>query len=96
MTDEPTSPSVRLRRGHEVTPWPWVKLRLARAEIETLGSMIDVWNLEHPARLSATIEAEGHRIVFRVSETPEAPLMQWAAHLGAAVSNMRAALGRVC
>ncbi|WP_152485718.1 hypothetical protein [Leucobacter chironomi] len=84
-----------LRRGHEVTPWPWVKLRLARAEIEALTSLIDVWNLEHPTKLSGVIEDEGRRLVFAVSETPCPPLMQWSAHLGMAVSSMRAALDSI-
>lgn len=92
MVFESTSKGLQLRRGQEISAWPWVKMRLARADAETLQTMIDVWNLEHPAKLSGTLEDDGRRAVFAFSEVPTPPLTHWSAHVGSAVAAMRAAL----
>lgn len=92
MLSHSDSTGLQLRRGQELSSWPWVKVRLARSDSEALQTMVDVWNLEHPARLSGTLEDNGRRAVFTVSVVPTPPLTHWSAHVGGAVAAMRAAL----
>lgn len=85
-------PDFRLRRGIEISPWPWMKLRMAQAFGDQLRAELDLWNLEFPATAVGSIENDGCRIAFRLCEAPRPPLVQWSALVGQLVGSLRIAL----
>lgn len=85
-------PDFRLRRGIEISSWPWMKLRMAQAFGDQLRAEIDLWNLEFPATAVGSIEDDGRQIAFRLREAPRPPLVQWSALVGQLVGSLRIAL----
>lgn len=88
MTAEP---KLSLRRGKDLTAWPWIKLRMTVAMLDALAAEIDIWNLEHPFIASPRLSEDRLTIELRVTEVSAPPVIHWAACLGNAIGSLRSA-----
>lgn len=67
-------------------------MRLALMHLDTLSAEIDLWNLEHPTKLTPELSEDQHTVSFAYTELSNPPLMQWSARFGSALTDLRSAL----
>lgn len=87
---KPDQPFV-LRQGEELTTWPWIKMRIARAQVDELSAHIDIWNLEHPFIATPKLSPDRQVVEFRVTECSAPPLTFWSALVGNSIASLRSA-----
>lgn len=84
-------PTLSVRRDIDLTPWPWIKLRMTTAMLDALAADIDIWNLEHPFIATPFLSEDRLTVDLRVTELNTPPIIHWSACLGNAIGGLRSA-----
>ncbi|MFC6706815.1 hypothetical protein [Flexivirga alba] len=85
--DEPLT----VRRGEDLTTWPWIKMRMALGQVDELSAHVDIWNLEHPVVATPDVSDDRRIVEYRITEWTSPPVTHWSAIVGNAIASLRSA-----